>query len=232
MSRHGKKYNNMIKRIVRGQPLSVDQALGKVKELAYATFDESVDVAVNLGVDPSKGEHVVRGSVVLPHGRGKKMRVLVFAKGEYADQAQQAGADYIGAEDLVEKINGGWMDFDYAIATPDMMGIIGKVAKVLGPRGLLPNKKLGTVTTEIIKTVKNLKTGQAFFRNDKAGIVHFSIGKASFSVSALKDNFLAFMKSLQAARPPSAKGVYIKKVSLSSTMGAGIVVNPEELLNA
>lgn len=229
MSKHGKKYNTMIKKVVQGQSLSVDQALEKVKELAYATFDESVDVAVNLGIDPSKGEQVVRGSVVLPHGRGKKMRVLVFAKGEHADQAQAAGADYVGADDLVEKINSGWLDFDRAIATPDMMGVIGKVAKVLGPRGLLPNKKLGTVTTEITKTVKDMKTGQAFFRNDKAGIVHFSIGRVSFTVPALKENFLAFIKTLQAARPSSSKGVYMKKVSLSSTMGPGIIVNPEEL---
>ena len=232
MSKHGKKYNKVVEQMVRGDVLSVDQALAKLKEFAYVKFDESVDVDVNLGIDPSKGEQVVRGSVVLPHGRGKTIKVLVFAKGDYADQARAAGADYVGAEDLIEKISGGWMDFNYAVATPDMMGIVGKVARVLGPRGLLPNKKLGTVTTEISKVVGDLKKGQAFFRNDKSGIVHFSIGKVSFDVNALRENLLAFVKALQAAKPSSAKGKYIKKMSLSSTMGVGIPVGSEELLRS
>jgi large subunit ribosomal protein L1 len=232
MTKRGKKYKNVREQISRGVSLSVDDALAKIKELAYAKFDESVDVDVNLGIDPSKGEQVVRGSVVLPHGRGKSVKVLVFAKGDYAEQAQNAGADYVGAEDLVEKITGGWMDFNYAVATPDMMGLIGKVAKLLGPRGLLPNKKLGTVTTEIAKVVGDLKKGQAFFRNDKAGIVHFSLGKASFDVSKLKDNLLAFVRALQSVKPPSSKGKYIKKMSLSSSMGVGIPVSPEEFLRA
>lgn len=209
--------------------LSLDQALQKVKDLAFATFDESVDVDVNLGIDPSKGEQVVRGSAVLPHGRGKKVSVLVFAKGDKADEAKSAGADYVGAEDLIEKISGGWMDFDYSIATPDMMPLLGKVAKILGPRGLLPNKKLGTVTTDIARVVDNLKKGQSFFRNDKTGIVHFSIGKTSFDLEKLKENFLAFLKALQMAKPPSAKGKYLRKISLSSTMGVGVPVNPNQL---
>ncbi len=232
MAKHGKKYKNVAGQIERGERLPVDLALAKMKELAYAKFDESVDVDVNLGIDPTKGEQVVRGSVVLPHGRGKKVTVLVFAKNEFADQAQQAGADYVGAEDLIEKITGGWMDFDYAVATPDMMGLVGKVARLLGPRGLLPNKKLGTVTTDVAKVVGDLKKGQAFFRNDKAGIIHFSIGRLSFDAVALKENLLAFLKALQSVKPPTAKGKYIKKISLSSTMGVGMPVGSEELLRA
>ena len=229
MTKHGKKYKNVREQLPAGERRSVDEALSKIKELAYAKFDESVDVDVNLGIDPTKGEQVVRGSVVLPHGRGKTVKVLVFAKGDYAEQARNAGADYVGDQDLVEKITGGWMDFNYAVATPDMMGVVGKLAKILGPRGLLPNKKLGTVTTDVGKVVGDLKKGQAFFRNDKAGIVHFSIGKASFDVGTLKDNLLAFVKALQSVKPPTAKGKYIKKLSLSSSMGVGIPVSPEEL---
>ncbi len=232
MSKHGKKYNKAADHIKSSEPLPVNQALQKIKELAFVKFDESVDVDVNLGIDSSKGEQVVRGSVVLPHGRGKKVKVLVFAKGEKAEEATDAGADYVGADDLVEKINGGWMDFNYAIATPDMMTVVGKVAKILGPRGLLPNKKLGTVTNDVAQVVADLKKGQSFFRNDKAGIVHFSIGKVSFGAEQLKDNLLAFLKALQAVKPPSAKGKYLKKVSISSTMGVGIPVNPDELMNA
>jgi large subunit ribosomal protein L1 len=232
MIKHGKKYNKAAERVERSEVLPVNQALQRIKELAFAKFDESVDVDVNLSIDPSKGEQVVRGSVVLPHGRGKKVKVLVFAKGDKADEAQQAGADYVGADDLVEKITSGWMDFNYAIATPDMMTVVGKVAKILGPRGLLPNKKLGTVTTDVAGVVADLKKGQSFFRNDKAGLIHFSIGKVSFGVEQLRENLLAFLKALQAAKPPSAKGKYLKKVSLSSTMGVGIPVNVDELINA
>ncbi len=230
MAKHGKKYNKAIEQITRGQMLAVDQAFEKIKELAYTKFDETVDVDVNLGIDPSKGEQVVRGSVVLPHSRGKTIKVLVFAKGDHAEQAEQAGADYVGAEDLIEKISGGWMDFNYAVATPDMMGIVGKVARILGPRGLLPNKKLGTVTTDLTKVVGDLKKGRAFFRNDKSGIVHFSIGKVSFDVNVLRENLATFLRALYSVKPPSAKGKYIKKMSLSSTMGVGIPVGSEELL--
>lgn len=232
MVKHGKKYKKAVEQVERTQVLPLPQALQKIKELAFAKFDESVDVDVNLGIDPSKGEQVVRGSVVLPHGRGKKVRVLVFAKGDKAQEAEKAGADYVGAEDLIEKITGGWMDFDYAVATPDMMGLIGKVAKILGPRGLLPNKKLGTVTIDIARVVADLKKGQSFFRNDKTGIVHFCIGRVSFDEEKLKENLLAFLKALQGAKPPSAKGKYLKKVSLSSTMGIGIPISHDELMNA
>lgn len=232
MSKHGKKYRNAAEQIKHRKIVPVADAISKVKKLAYVKFDESVDVDVNLGIDPSKGEQVVRGSVVLPHGRGKKIKVLVFAKGELADKAKEAGADYVGAEDLVEKITGGWMDFNYAVASPDMMGMVGKVAKILGPRGLLPNKKLGTVTTDVARVVTDLKKGQAFFRNDKAGIVHFSIGRVSFDQAQLHENLTAFIKALQSAKPPSSKGKYLKRASISSSMGVGIPVSPDELVRA
>lgn len=228
MAKHGKKYRSAFEKAPK-EIVPVAQALSTIKETAFTKFDESVDADINLGIDPTKGEQVVRGSVVLPHGRGKKIKVLVFAKGEAADQAEQAGADYVGAEDLLEKIEKGWMDFNHAVATPDMMGLVGKVAKILGPRGLLPNKKLGTVTTNVAKVVTDLKKGQAFFRNDKAGIIHFSIGKVSFEADKLEENLKAFVKALLAAKPASAKGVYLKKMSLSSTMGVGVSVDPEEL---
>ncbi len=229
MSKHGKKYRKAAEQVTQ-ELLPVNDALSKIKELAYTKFDESVDADINLGIDPSKGEQVVRGSVVLPHGRGKEVKILVFAKGDVAEQAKKAGADFVGAEELIEKIQKGWMDFNYAVATPDMMGLVGKVAKILGPRGLLPNKKLGTVTDNVEKVVGDLKKGQAFFRNDKAGIIHFSIGKASFDVDKLQDNLNALLKALNASKPPTAKGKYFKKMSLSSSMGVGIPVDPEELL--
>lgn len=207
MIKHGKKYRSALEKASQ-EVIPVKETLDKIKELAFTKFDESVDADINLGIDPTKGEQVVRGSVVLPHGRGKKVTVLVFAKGDLAQQAEQAGADYVGAEDLVEKIQKGWMEFDHAVATPDMMGLVGKVAKILGPRGLLPNKKLGTVTMDVAKVVGNLKKGQAFFRNDKAGIIHFTIGKVSFDTDKLHENLSAFIKALVAAKPATAKGTY------------------------
>ena len=230
MSKHGKKYNMATQVITRDEVLSIDQALAKVKELAYAKFDETVDVNINLGIDPSKGEQVVRGSVVLPHGKGKEVKIVVFAKGDYAESARKAGADYIGAEDLIEKINGGWMDFNYAIATPDLMGLVGKLAKILGPRGLLPNKKLGTVTFDVADIVQDLKRGRLFFKNDKQGLVHFSIGKVSFDVNKLRDNLVTFVKALAAAKPSSSKGKFLKKITLTSTMGPGIIINPDDVI--
>ncbi len=232
MSKHGKKYGKAAEQVASDQVLSAPDALQKIKDLSFVKFDESVDLDVNLGIDPSKGEQVVRGSVILPHGRGKTVKVLVFAKGDAVDQAKEAGADFVGAEDLVEKITGGWMDFDHAVATPDMMGLVGKVAKILGPRGLLPNKKLGTVSTDVAQVVSTLKKGQAFFRNDKAGIVHFSLGKVSFGVDQLQENLQAFVKALQSAKPATAKGKYLKKMSLSSSMGVGIAINPDELVRS
>jgi large subunit ribosomal protein L1 len=230
MSNHGKKYRNAAQLVIQKTQLSASDGLKKVKELAFAKFDESVDVSVNLGIDPAKGEQAVRGSIVLPHSRGKKTRVIVFAKGDQAEAAKRAGADYVGAEDLVEKISGGWMDFEFAVATPDLMGLVGKLAKQLGPRGLLPNKKLGTVALEVGPVVEELKRGQVFFKNDKQGLVHFSLGRVSFDVEKLYENLAAFMKSLMASKPSSSKGRFIKKVTLTSTMGVGIQVNPEDFL--
>lgn len=232
MGKHGKKYEEAALKVARSVVLPTKDALAKVKDLSYAKFDESVDVNVNLGVDASKGEQTVRGSVVLPHSRGKEVKVIVFAKGDYADQAQRAGADYVGAEDLIEKISSGWMDFTYAVATPDIMGLVGRLAKQLGPRGLLPNKKLGTVTFDVGPVVQDLKRGREFFKTDKSGIVHFSIGKVSFDVDKLHDNLSAFIKSLVAAKPAAAKGKYLKKMTVSSTMGVGLQVNPDELLRS
>jgi large subunit ribosomal protein L1 len=232
MAKHGKKYIKARDQVAHNQALSIDQALAKLKELAYAKFDESVDVNINLGIDASKGEQVVRGSVTLPHTKGQAARVIVFAKGDYAEKAQKAGADIVGTDDLVEKINGGWMDFDYAVATPDLMGLVGKLAKILGPRGLLPNKKLGTVTFDVGPVVQDLKKGRMFFKNDKSGIVHFSFGKVSFSAPELYDNYATFVKALIAAKPATSKGKFLKKITISSTMGVGLMVNPDETLRS
>lgn len=230
MKKHGKKYLKAREQIKSGEVIPAQKALAKIKELAYAKFDESVDVHVNLSIDASKGEQVVRGSVVLPFSKGKKVRVLVFAKGEYAEQAQKAGADFIGTDDLIEKINGGWMDFDYAVATPDLMAMVGKVAKILGPRGLLPNKKLGTVSFDVKDVVLDLKKGRQFFKNDKSGLVHFTIGKVSFDVDKLIQNLTTFVRSLATAKPAASKGKFLKKMTVTSTMGVGITINPDDLL--
>ena len=208
----------------------LQDGIKKLKDLAYAKFDESVDVSVGLGIDATKSDQVVRGSVLLPNGNGRIVKVIVFAKGDYAQKATQAGADYVGCEDLIEKIESGWLDFNYAVATPDVMGQVGRLAKLLGPKGLLPNKKLGTITFDTGDIVKELKSGRSFFKNDKGGSVHFSIGKRSFDVNKLAENFSAFIKSLVAQRPISAKGRFLRKVVVSSTMGVGIpIVLDDEL---
>lgn len=233
MNKHGKKYGKArekLEALKKGTSFSLQEGLAKVKELAYARFDETVTVDVNLGIDPLKGDQVVRGSVLLPHGTGKQVKVLVFAKGDYADAATKAGADYVGAEDLIEKIESGWLDFNYAVATPDLMGLVGKAAKILGPRGLLPNKKSGTVTFDVASVVSDLKKGRLFFKNDKNGIVHFAFGKVSFPVEKLKDNLVSFAKALAASRPPTAKGVFIKKMTISSTMGVGLPIGTDEVI--
>ncbi|MGZ5850847.1 MAG: 50S ribosomal protein L1 [Methyloceanibacter sp.] len=209
---------------------SVVDAVKILKDHAKAKFDETVEVAMNLGVDPKHADQMVRGVVALPHGTGKTMRVAVFAKGDKAKEAQDAGAELVGAEDLAEKINAGAMDFDRVIATPDMMGVVGRLGKVLGPRGLMPNPKLGTVTADVKNAVKNAKAGEVQFRVEKAGIVHAGIGKASFSAQALQDNVKAFVDAIMKAKPTGAKGTYIKKISLSSTMGPGIKINPRDAL--
>lgn len=207
----------------------VDEALALVKELATAKFPESVDVAVNLGVDPRKSDQVVRGSTVLPHGTGKSLRVAVFAQGENAEKAKAAGADVVGFEDLAERIKGGELDFDVVIATPDAMRVVGQLGQILGPRGLMPNPKVGTVTADVTTAVRNAKAGQVRYRTDKAGIVHVPIGRADFEVPALKENLLALLADLKKAKPAASKGTYLKKLSVSSTMGPGITVDQASL---
>jgi large subunit ribosomal protein L1 len=203
----------------------IETALSLVKELASAKFKESVDVAVNLGVDPKKSDQNVRGSTLLPNGTGKTVRVAVFAQGDNAEKATAAGADIVGFEDLAEKIKAGEMDFDVVIATPDAMRVVGQLGKVLGPRGLMPNPKVGTVTPDVEGAVKNAKSGQVSYRTDKAGIIHCSIGQADFEVAALQENLSALLEDLRKAKPSSAKGVYMKKLTVSSTMGPGVVVD-------
>jgi large subunit ribosomal protein L1 len=210
----------------------VDEALSLVKQNATAKFDETVEVALNLGVDPRHADQMVRGVVSLPKGTGKDVRVAVFAKGAKADEATAAGADVVGAEDLMERIQGGQIDFDRVIATPDMMGVVGRLGKVLGPKGLMPNPKLGTVTMDVAKAVNDAKSGQVEFRVEKAGIVHAGIGKASFSEGDLKENFTAFMDAIIKNKPSGAKGKFVKKVSVSSTMGPGVKVALEEIAGA
>ncbi len=203
----------------------IDEALALVKELATARFPESVDVSVNLGVDPRKSDQVVRGSTVLPHGTGKTIRVAVFAQGDNAEKAKAAGADIVGFEDLAEKIKGGELNFDVAIATPDAMRVVGTLGQILGPRGLMPNPKVGTVTADVETAVKNAKAGQVRYRTDKAGIIHCPIGRVDFEVPALKENLNALLADLKKAKPASSKGAYLKKLTVSSTMGPGISVD-------
>jgi large subunit ribosomal protein L1 len=221
----GKKLNVVKEKIETGKEYAIEDALKVVKESAYTKFDETVDLSINLGVDPRKTEQMVRGTVVLPHGLGKKVRVLVFAKGEKDKEARDAGADYVGAEDLVEKITKGWLDFDKSVATPDVMGLVGKLGKILGPRGLMPNPKLGTVTFDIAKTVKEIKAGKVEYRAEKAGIVQVPIGKVSFDTEKLMDNARTVIGSIVKAKPATSKGKYLKKISISSTMGPGIAVD-------
>ncbi|MHB8122853.1 MAG: 50S ribosomal protein L1 [Desulfuromonadaceae bacterium] len=222
MPKSAKKHSEAMSKIDRNKVYQLGTAVDVVKQAAYAKFDETVDVAVKLGVDPRHADQMVRGAVVLPNGLGKNVRVLVFAKGEKEKEALDAGADYVGSDDLVTKIQGGWFDFDTAIATPDMMGVVGKIGKLLGPRGLMPNPKVGTVTFEVGKAVKESKAGKVEFRVEKAGIIHAPVGKVSFDAEMLKGNVLALVEALVKAKPSAAKGTYIKKISVSSTMGASI----------
>jgi large subunit ribosomal protein L1 len=219
------KKAQVAKEKVSKDPQPIETALSLVKELASAKFKESVDVAVNLGVDSKKSDQNVRGSTLLPNGTGKTVRVAVFAQGDNAEKATAAGADIVGFEDLAEKIKAGEMDFDVVIATPDAMRIVGQLGKVLGPRGLMPNPKVGTVTPDVEGAVKNAKAGQVSYRTDKAGIIHCSIGQADFEVAALQENLSALLEDLKKAKPSSAKGVYMKKLTISSTMGPGVLVD-------
>ena len=220
-----KKHKSAKEKVDRSRQYEIKEAVDMVKQLAHSNFDETVDLALNLGVDPRKSDQMVRGSVVLPHGLGKKIRVAVFAKGEKATEAENAGADFVGAEDLVEKIRSGWLDFDKAVSTPDLMGMVGKLGKILGPRGLMPNPKSGTVTFEVEKAVKDITAGRADYRTEKAGVVHVSIGKVSFDNEKLIDNAKTVIKSIEKAKPSSSKGKYLKKISISSTIGVGIPVD-------
>jgi large subunit ribosomal protein L1 len=226
MAKRGKRYKGAKSKVQAQAKLSVEQGIKLAVETATAKFDESIDVAIRLGIDPKQSDQQVRGAVPLPHGLGKSVRVLVFAKGPKEAEAKEAGADFVGADDLVEKINGGWLDFDKAIATPDMMGTVSKVAKVLGPRGLMPNPKVGTVTMNVGETVKAEKRGKLDFRVDKAGIIHAGIGKKSMGPDKLKDNFLALIGAVVKAKPASSKGVYLQGITVSSTMGPGVQLEP------
>jgi large subunit ribosomal protein L1 len=229
MAHQAKKYKAALAKVDRVKRYKIDEAMKLVKETATKKFDETVDAAINLGVDPKHADQVVRGAVVLPHGMGKAVKIAVFAKGDKAREAQEAGADIVGAEDLAEKIQGGFMEFDKVLATPDMMGVVGRLGKVLGPRGLMPNPKVGTVSMDIARAVKEQKAGKVEFRVEKAGIVHVPFGKASFQPDALKANFTAIMEIIYKAKPQTAKGVYVKNVTVSTTMGPGIKVDVAEL---
>jgi len=225
MKKRGKKYLKSREKVNREKRYNLDEAIAVVKNCASAKFDESVDMSIRLGIDPKKSDQGVRGAVVLPHGLGKKVSVVVFAKGEKEKEAKEAGADFVGAEDLAAKIQEGWMEFDKVIATPDVMSIVGKLGKILGPRGLMPNPKVGTVTFDVSKAVKEAKTGKVDFKNDKEGILHVSIGKVSFQEQALKENILTLVDSVVRMKPSSSKGVYIKGITLSSTMGPGVKID-------
>ncbi len=218
----GKNIKKSKEQVDRSKVYGLDEALELLKGGAFAKFDETVDVSVRLGVDPRKADQMVRGAVVLPNGLGKNVRVLVFAKGDKAQEAEAAGADFVGADDLAEKIQGGWFDFDTAIASPDMMGVVGKIGRVLGPRGLMPNPKVGTVTMDVGRAVQEAKSGKIEYRVEKAGIIHAPVGKVSFDADKLRENILSLLDVLVKAKPATAKGTYLKKISLSSTMGAGI----------
>ncbi|MFT3923136.1 MAG: 50S ribosomal protein L1 [Myxococcales bacterium] len=226
MRKRGKKHTEAAGTVDRGKRYSLDEACSLVKAAGFAKFDETVDLAVRLGVNPKHADQMVRGALVLPHGVGKSVRVLVFARGEKVAEAEQAGADFVGGEDLVAKVTGGWLDFDTVIATPDMMGQVGKLGRVLGPRGLMPNPKVGTVTFDVKKAVTEAKAGKVEFRVEKAGIVHVPVGKKSFDPTKLQDNVKALMAALVKAKPSTAKGQYLRSITLSSTMGPGIKIDP------
>jgi large subunit ribosomal protein L1 len=229
MAKISKRKQAIREKIDRDREYSVDEAFSLLQELSTVKFPETVEVAVNLGIDPRKSDQVVRGSTVLPHGTGKSSRVAVFAQGEQADAAQAAGADVVGMEDLAEQIQGGDLAFDVVIATPDSMRVVGRLGQVLGPRGLMPNPKVGTVTTDVAQAVKNAKAGQVRFRTDKNGIIHAAIGKVGFEQAALRENLQALLADLNKAKPSTSKGVYLKRIAVSSTMGPGVKVDKASL---
>jgi large subunit ribosomal protein L1 len=232
MAKAGKKYAAALSKVDREKRYSIDEAVGLVKQTASKKFDETVDVAIRLGVDPKHADQMVRGAVVLPHGIGKTVRVAVFAKGDKAKEAEAAGADIVGAEDLAAKIQEGFIDFDKAVATPDMMGLVGRLGKILGPRGLMPNPKLGTVTVDVSRAVKEVKAGKVEFRVEKAGIVHAPVGKASFPAEKIRDNLNTLIESVMKAKPPAAKGNYLQTISVSTTMGPGVKIDTAAITSA
>ena len=231
MGKKGKKYSESLKKVDRSKRYELEEGVKLLTETATAKFDEGVDVAVRLGVDPKKPDQMVRGTAVLPHGTGRKVRVLVFAKGPKEKEARDAGADFVGAEDMIEKITQGWLDFDKAIATPDMMGVVSKLGKILGPRGLMPNPKVGTVTFDLEKAIREIKAGKVEFKVEKAGVIHIPVGKVSFGFDKLLENIRSVLDVIIRAKPPTSKGLYLRSVGLSTTMGPGIKIDPVDVRN-
>jgi large subunit ribosomal protein L1 len=225
MAKHGKKFRAALEKIEPGRKYNLDEGLAKVKEIAFAKFDETIELTMWLGVDPRKADQLVRGTVVLPHGLGKSKRVLVIAQGDKIREAEEAGADFVGGEDMVEKIKGGWLDFDAVIATPDMMRLVGGLGKVLGPRGLMPNPKTGTVTPDVTTAVRETKAGKVEYRVDKTGVIHVGIGKVSFEQQLLRENAQVLLNAVVRAKPSTAKGKYVKKVNLAATMSPGVLLD-------
>jgi large subunit ribosomal protein L1 len=226
MAKRGKKYSEAKNKVDRNHRYELEEAVKLLLETSYVKFDEGVDLAIRLGVDPKKADQMVRGTVVLPHGTGKKVRVLVFAKGQKEKEAQDAGADFVGSDDLIDRISKGWLDFDKAIATPDMMGSVSKLGKILGPRGLMPNPKVGTVTFDLERAIKEIKAGKVEFKVEKAGIIHVPAGKVSFGHDRLLENIKTVLEVIQRAKPPTSKGIYFKSIGLATTMGPGIKIDP------
>ncbi|HSB06533.1 MAG TPA: 50S ribosomal protein L1 [Thermodesulfobacteriota bacterium] len=231
MANRGKKYSEARDKVDRTKRYELEEGVKTLLDTAHAKFDEGVDLAIRLGVDPKKADQMVRGTVVLPNGIGRKVRVLVFAKGQKEKEALDAGADIVGAEDVMEKISQGWLEFDKAIATPDMMGTVSKLGKILGPRGLMPNPKVGTVTFDVAKAVKEIKAGKVEFKVEKAGIVHVPVGKVSFGFDRLFENMKALLEVILRVKPPTSKGVYLRSITLSTTMGPGVKIDPLSVRN-
>jgi len=225
MGKHGKKYRAAAEKVEDGRKYTLDEGVAKVKEIAFAKFDETVELTMWLGVDPRKADQLVRGTIVLPHGLGKSKSVLVVAQGDKIREAQEAGADFIGGEDMVDKIKGGWLDFDAMIATPDMMRLVGQLGKILGPRGLMPNPKTGTVTFDVATAVRETKAGKVEYRVDKTGVIHVAVGKVSFEPERIRENAQVLIDAVVKAKPSTAKGKYVKKVNLAATMSPGVLLD-------